>query len=528
MGSDEIRDAIAAQILSFPSPVAQHCETSRRSGHAIARESRAALLGTARAGGTDDGSFNLWLANFPLTDLGNAERFAERNKGKLLFCATLGWLFWAGKGWARDDSGVHLNEALKATVRGIADEADALRNSGADQKIGNGWLSDKIAAWAVRSEAMARMRAIAEIARSMLAIEASAFDADPFAFNVANGTLKIAKRDYGPYVELHPHDPADLITKLSHIRYDPAARCPRFDRFMDEVQPDASGGCEVRRFLYQWSGLSLTGDTSEHRVVFNHGEGRNGKSVFASIISFIAGDYAKILPIETFLDSGPQHGSQARPDLASLPGVRMLITSEAKKTARFNEVFVKFISGGDKLSARHLHKEFFTFTPQAKLTFLGNRVPKIEADDAAFWSRFILVKWPIVIPPERQDSRLVEVLKAEASGILNRLLDGLCAWLDQGLTISPSVAKATADHRRNGDPLGQFLEACTRRVPGKRIGAMALHSVFVAWAKANGEAEWSPKGLSIALRERGLVALKSSCTYWLDIELTKGATDFFE
>ena len=34
------------------------------------------------------------LAFFPLTDLGNAERFRERYLDKLLWCPALGWLAW--------------------------------------------------------------------------------------------------------------------------------------------------------------------------------------------------------------------------------------------------------------------------------------------------------------------------------------------------------------------------------------------------------------------------------------------------
>src|SRR5262249_39544121 len=41
------------------------------------------------------------LAFFPQTDLGNAERFRERFRGKLIWCAAIGWLWWDAKRWSR-------------------------------------------------------------------------------------------------------------------------------------------------------------------------------------------------------------------------------------------------------------------------------------------------------------------------------------------------------------------------------------------------------------------------------------------
>jgi putative DNA primase/helicase len=59
----------------------------------------------------DEGNLHRRCAGFPLTDLGNAERFTARNNGKFLWCPTLGWLFWDGKRWARDGADEKVKEA---------------------------------------------------------------------------------------------------------------------------------------------------------------------------------------------------------------------------------------------------------------------------------------------------------------------------------------------------------------------------------------------------------------------------------
>ena len=55
-----------------------------------------------------------------------------------------------------------------------------------------------------------------------------------------------------------------------------------------------------------------------------------------------------------------------------------------------------------------------------------------------------------------------------------------------------------------------------------------MHALFAAWAKANGETEWTPKGLAMALKERGVAAKKSDTVFWLDIELTRKVGDFVD
>jgi putative DNA primase/helicase len=126
------------------------------------------------------------------------------------------------------------------------------------------------------------------------------------------------------------HDPADLITRLANVVYDPNATCPRYDAFVAEVQPSAA----VRRFLHQWGGLSLTGNVSEQVLAFFWGKGKNGKSTLLGAWGKIAGDYARGVTIETFINEGRgRNAGQATPDLARLDGVRMVHATEPERGA---------------------------------------------------------------------------------------------------------------------------------------------------------------------------------------------------
>lgn len=474
------------------------------------------------------GDENRKLAFLPLTDLGNAERFTARNRKRFMFVPAIGWHWWDGRRWSVVGAEEVLSRAVHETVRAIQDEAEAIRGTSDDKPVDvkgdrTVMYSDRVASWGRASEAAAKLSAVHIHARPYMTRQASELDADPWKFNVKNGTIHIVAGTSEDPIRLMPHDPADLITKLAGVEYDPEATCPRFDRFLGEVQPRV----EIRRFLLQWFGYSLTGDVGEQRLVFNHGGGRNGKSVMVEIVAEVAGDYEEVTGIETFLDQGRgRNAGAATPDLAILPGVRFLRTSEPEKGSKLAEALIKLVTGGEPIQARHLNRDFFKFKPAFKLTVSGNYKPRIDGTDDGIWRRVVLVPWLVKIAKENRDKSLSKVLKREGSGVLNRLLDGLRDYLDHGLVIPEEVEAATQQYREDSDPLGRFLQVAVREAPGERVGSTRLYAVFCAWAAAVGERQWSQNGLSRALKDRGWQSIQSNTRQWLDVELVASEMDF--
>lgn len=485
---------------------------------------------------------NRRLALFPLTDLGNAERFRERYRDRLKWCEAIGWLAWDGKRWSRNDANSAVMTAEHDTVRAIQDEARAVRESGRRDVDGADrdaldyvvdfkrdmpvLYSTKLAAWGRSSESVSKLGALSKRGEPFFVVPINQLDADPMKINVANGTIVVdRRRREGDYVSFKPHDPADLITKLAPVDYQPGVEAPEYDAFLARVQPSE----EMRRFLHQWGGLSLTGDVTEQKLSFFYGKGGNGKSVLVEAWSGIAGDYGETVPIETFLDHGKARGAgQATPDLAILPGVRMLRTSEPEKNSKLAEAMIKLVTGGEVIQARHLNKDFFRFYPQFKLTMSGNYRPQIDGTDEGIWRRVRLVPFDVSIPKEERDIHLPDKLRAEASGILNRLLDGLRDWCDRGLIEPADVTQATQHYRDVSDPLGRFLETCVETAPNHRVQSSVLHQVYAAWCASSGETAWKNRGFSMALDERGYRRKQSDVVWWLDIKLKKSADDFVD
>jgi len=507
-------------------------------------------------------------AFFSLTDLGNAERFRARHGWRFRFCNELGWFIWDDRRWEllseeKDKVPGPVSLAVYATIRAIRNEAEVVRDSGLRPDSGGeeGGL-DFVAAWkgsgdnkvavlysellaqhAKASESAGRMGCIANLAKAFgeLAIRADAMDQDRMAINVLNGTLRLTQAGkrwvsvegvlkpittgarWGAV--LHPHRPEDLISKIANVVFDPSAACADYDGFLDVVQPDA----KMRRFLHQWGGLSLTGDIGEQKLAFFHGKGRNGKSTLVDAWAHVAGDYGGSVGIETFLDQGKgRKGGDATPDLARLPGIRFLRTSEPEKGAKLAEALIKLITGGEEITARYLNKGFFTFLPSFKVTVSGNHKPKITGHDDGIWRRVMLVPWEVQIAIEDIDRDLPAKLRKEGSGLFNRMLEGLLDWRENGLIEPESVIAATAKYREQSDQLGRFLTDCTVVEDGKKTKSSVLLAVFNAWCKATGAAEWQPVGFSRAMEDRGFEKKQSDGMQWLDIRLTKSVADFAE
>jgi len=564
-------DAYAEDVGRFePAPAGEEISESFQSG----TQSPANQTGGSggRIAPAKDDALDRQCALYQATDLGNAERFRTRHAWRFRFCNELGWFVWDGKRWEllseeKDKIPGKVSLAVFDTVRSIRHEADLVAASGLKEDLpedatdeqrtaaldfivrwkGSGdnkvpvYYSDTLRDHAKSSEGSQRLGCIAGLVKSFVdvAIRADAMDADRMAINLLNGTLRLTQAGkrwvmvegvlklittgdrWG--MRMDNHCPEDLISKIANVVFNPKAVCPDYDNFLAVVQPDD----KMRRFLHQWGGLSVTGDISEQKLAFFHGKGRNGKSTLVDAWSYIAGDYGGSVGIETFLDQGRgRKGGEATPDLARLPGIRFLRTSEPEKGAKLAEALIKLITGGELIDARHLNKGFFSFLPSFKVTISGNHKPKITGHDDGIWRRVMLVPWDVQIAKEAVDKALPEKLKKEATGILNRLIEGLLDWREHGLVEPESVLAATAKYREQSDQLGRFLDECTKPVDGARSKSSTLFELFKAWSKETGAAEWQTQGFSKAMEDRGFEKKASNGMQWLDIEMTKSPADY--
>jgi hypothetical protein len=74
----------------------------------------------------------------------------------------------------------------------------------------------------------------------------------------------------------------------------------------------------------------------------------------------LLGDYADAAP-PGFLMARPCEGHPT--DLAELHGRRVIVCSEVKHGDKFDEARVRLLTGGDRIKARRMRQDFFSFAP---------------------------------------------------------------------------------------------------------------------------------------------------------------------
>jgi putative DNA primase/helicase len=429
---------------------------------------------------------------YPLTDVGNAERFAARWQGTVKYCFRLeAWLVWNGRRWEIDAGGL-IGSSAKAVMRGIGVEA-VKQNDDAKRQA--------LLQWARQSENVRRIEGMISLARNEqgMSVEVADLDRDPWLLNVENGTLDLRTG------ELKPHDPGNLITKIAPLTFDADAECPVFDTFLERIfDADVATISFVQRAI----GYSLTGRVSEQAMFIAYGKGANGKSTLFDAVRHVLGEYATHTPAETFLSKRSGGGAAASPDLARLRGARFVTAVEADQGRRLAEALVKEITGGDPITARHLHKEYFEFKPQCKVWLATNHKPDIRGTDDGIWRRIHLLPFSVAIPKEQQDKDLMEKLRAEAPGILAWAARGCLDWQQRGLMPPSTVTQATDEYRADSDELGDFIAAKCEIDPTAQTAASALYSAYKGWCEDNGSDALSSRRFGSMVAERAEVTKK--------------------
>jgi putative DNA primase/helicase len=440
-------------------------------------------------------------SGFNMTDAGNAEVFAKANAADLRYAwGWQNWMLYDGKKWEADNQGRIIQKAIK-TLRHLAVQAF--------KKLPPK-VAEAIAEHALTSESAAGLKNMVNLAKSApaLATIPELFDADPWLFNLQNGTLALQ----GGAI-LKPHSRQDLLTKIAGVSYDPDAVCPLWDAFMLKIM---AGNQNLIDFLRRFAGLTLTGIVSEQCLILLYGTGANGKSVFLEIIRYVLGEYAMQTDFTTFTASKGQH---IRNDLARLVGARFVTAVESEYGQPLAEATIKQVTGGDAIIARFLFKEFFQFYPQFKLWLASNHKPVVKGGDHGIWRRIKLVPFSVTIPVDEQDPDLSRKLKEEGPGILNWMVRGCLEWQSQGLNPPPEVADAVAEYRGEMDLIAEFLTEHCVVGSGEKVKAKALYRAYRDFCEAEGEFVLGKKRFADMLLQRGFRKTKSGDIIWSGIGL---------
>lgn len=344
-------------------------------------------------------------------------------------------------------------------------------------------------------------------------------DKNDYLLNVQNGTLDLSA-DKPVFLE---HKPEMLLSKICNVSYTPAATCPEWDKFLEQIM---QGDKEKIQYLQKIAGLSLTGNTQEETCFILYGSTtRNGKSTFCETLIYLLGDYALTMKPETLAVKQNLDSRQASGDVARLAGCRFCNASEPPKRMLFDAALLKSLLGRDSITARHLHQREFSFIPKFKLVINTNYLPTITDDTVFSSGRINVISFDRHFEPHEQDRHLKDKLryKNELSGILNWCIDGLRLYRQQGLVPPGAVQKATETYRTDSDKIGNFINECLAKT-GRNSKAKDVYDLYIKWCDDNGYGCENKGNFFSELKTKGLFSISGTVDGKSARNIVKGYT----
>lgn len=421
-----------------------------------------------------------------LTDVGNRNRFLEMHGENLVYVPESGWYQWDDQsGWQmeREECIIRLAEGV---ARGIREHSMEEEDAKERQKILN---------FADKSENRSALNNLVELCKGSNEIirSGSDFNANPTDLACANGIIDLRTG------ELREYQRDDLVNRNTGVMYDPNADMTWWENFIHE---SVGKDDELIDYLQKAAGYTATGLISQECFFVVTGPPASGKSTFIEGLMSALGSYAISTQADTLMY---RRGAEVPAnELARFEAERLVSVSETRIGDTFNETLIKQLTGGDRISARRLYHEGYTFTPQLKLWIGSNH--DAFSSDSAMVRRIKRIPFPHSVPADRRDPELKHRVRSVegAQAILRWVVEGAVKFLKEEKLNEPfSIAAAAEAYASDSDVLGAFLQDRTETSPNEVVDLSDLYKEWVNWCKENQEWAMKRRAFRQEIRHRG-------------------------
>lgn len=295
---------------------------------------------------------------------------------------------------------------------------------------------------------------------------------------------------------LLPHTPERFNLQSVPFAYDPEAKAPTWEWFLNDVLPE-----DAQRFLQEWFGYVLSGRTDLEKIANLVGRRRSGKGTISTVLDALVGEE-----------------NCAAPSLPSLVGTFGEQPLLGKTLATFSDIswsfrdvaeaveIIKKISGNDARDVNRKNRDVWHGRLGVRFMIMGNDMPRFTDASGALAGRMIHVQFPGTFYG-RERPNVKQDLLAELPGILNWAIEGLRRLTAAGrFTVPQTSEELAAEVRRQQSPVQAFLDdACAQSEAAPPVPLDELYPVYKAWARDAGvEHPLNREHLSRALGSAGL------------------------
>ena len=418
-------------------------------------------------------------AGFDLTHLGNSDRFLAKYGTRTAFAIGAGWVVFDGHCWDRYSGNERAKGMAGEIARAIKEECKYLKKKQVPYRL----------QWAASSGRASAINGSLDVMKPAVMVPLDVFDRQPHLWNAQNGTLDLTTG------QLAQFSPADMLTGIGPLHYDPEAQCPAWDAFITDI---TCGDRTLAGFLQRAVGYSMFAHQEEQVAFFLTGDetndkmnGSNGKSLFLAIMAAVFGQY------QTGVDKGliaqAARKSGINSDVAALSGKRLGIGGEFDRNDVMDEREFKRLTGEDVIKARFLRQEYFDFYSMATLWYATNYMPLIQSQDAGVYRRTIIIPFLAKFHDAHEcpeggkvkDPKLKARLLDELGGIFRWCVEGAVAYAQGGLNVPGPLYAVRNAKKDDSNPLSDFASICLDIGPDKVEQAGNLFRAYQRFAEVN-------------------------------------------
>lgn len=324
--------------------------------------------------------------------------------------------------------------------------------------------------------------------------------------NMKSNVLAIQKNGK---VEILAHDEKYNFTYQLHYDYDPDAKAPVFEKFLQT----SLGDDELIQVIEEYLGYVLNFNAKKHeKILFLYGDGSNGKSTLLNIIKRLFG-IENVSYVELSEMGAPEK-------VALMDGKILNISSDAKKNGLDTSAFKKIVSG-EPVLGKFLFKDVYTIEQLPKLIAAMNRLPYNSGDNSfGFYRRLLTIPFTKIIEEADKDYELEsKVIKNELPAILNMAIAGMCRLDEQGkFTEAQVMTELMNTYKESSNHVPTFLQEEQYEVlpEGVKKGTAlsTIYGDFKQWCLKYGYNPYSATYLSNELDHMGFIAYKNSTKHY--------------
>lgn len=266
--------------------------------------------------------------------------------------------------------------------------------------------------------------------------------------NLKNGTFEVTTKG----TKLRRFDRADFLTYQLPFEYNPEAKAPVFQAYLNKVLPDKERQMVLAEFLGFVFIKQGSNTLKEEKALILFGTGANGKSVFFEIVNALLGT-----------ENVCSYSLQSLTDISGYYRAMIankLVNYASEINGNLETSIFKQLVSGEPVEARLPYGRPMQIKQYSKLIFNCNELPKDVEHTNAYFRRFLIIPFDVTIPEHEQDKQLhTKIIEQELSGVFNWVLEGLTRLLDQKrFSHCEAARQAVEQYKTESDSVKLFIE----------------------------------------------------------------------